>query len=818
MTPLSQSEQFKAALLGSWEVSKPNISSEPAENPMVLNWLSPEKPKQTPAAALYSDFLTQLEKLSLEATHTETEKSNMSPKSQKIIGLKALESISYVLTIARVQISPVRYILQRADIENQIFDFPLFARGCPLRPRHGFVDSITVKNKPELLALWDKVREADPEGEMLVGPFVASTHNMVWMPTGMAIGPLHDGATAGRDSIFVPLVKGEWTEKSTYKALIDKAKIAAGEVPYIEAVAIKYTTSLDASRLIEATQCRSGPLVDSLSSDYIPEETVVQEVVQAEGDLIEWEAKAEKFRPGTVVYHPGGTLASHYSVHGVNHKIPVCISFQPKVGDILKPTKSIKDLDIDALQRGIVAGHVLPLKARNDWVKAVSFLLVALHNANAQRGEHSWMLGAASSVMCRIGLGLACGEMRHYSGTTPMGPYVKNLPRDQVYANAFNDYFVYRLLFTHTIHSYINKKWVSSYGGKAWAACAAAAAKLDTAIGHVMRDGTEESAKKLVDVLNTAVNQAHNGGWWLNKIIHQDVMNQAAEGSPGPALLAAPAYYEIKKLINEQVGSQTVAPLLRFLPPIQDEVKPRTVKVQVKKTVVLKEDVPQIYSLEYPKPTPPEPEVEAPTFERLQIRAVADGSHKVMRAQVGYTHQGKKSHFENDKTIDTVSWQILADAVANATDPYQSYHGTGAKYIGHPATYEWDGLNFTVRFTFNGKPYTISFVLITGKKVVAKPIEWWKPGVVIPVKWKKKTGVEIKEIEVPEWQKDSYSYDIETPTEVSSCHSCGEETESVYNKYCNSCWDDLDMCDSCSEKSKEYTDGEECPNCGHTPS
>jgi hypothetical protein len=741
--------------------------------------------------------------------------TNHPPKSQKILGLKALrEHAAYLgLSITGVSVSSVNYITTE-DVVKQPRTYPLFARGCPLRPRHGFVDSKVVKNTSELQDLWNEVRKADPEGEMLLSPFVESSHNMIWTPTGMAIGPAHDGATAGKESIFMPLIKGPWCDKPQYKKFVEAAKIGHGEVPYVEAVVNKNT--FDGSELwVEATQARSGPAIDTLSSNYIPEELEVKEVVVAEGDLMEWEAKAAEFKPGTVVYHPGGTMASHYSVHGVANKIPVLITFEPKVGDILKPTKAIADLDLDLLQKGIIAGHVLPLKTRLQWRKAVGFLLVALHQANAQRGEHSWALGAAASLMTRIGLGLACGELRHFKGSTPMGDYVRGLGRDQVYAQAFNDYFVYRLLYTHTINAYINRKWSNSYGGQPWGACATACAKLDTAVTVFMHDPSAETEKALVNALNSAVNQAHNGGWWLNKIVQQDVMNQAAEASMGSALGAAPVYYDLLKLIKEGVGSNTVGPLLRFIPPVEDEVHLRTMKMVLKVETDKVADVPQKFDLSYPE-IKGVPETKLPTLERVQIRPItADNGKPYLRIQMGYFVNGAHSHTERDTMVSAEVHKHVTKAHEGWPSPYhESYLSSGAKYIEWPCKFEVDEFSKIVRgdFVILGEPFAIASGYGGGVVLKKKQVEWWKPGVEIPVTWKAQKVTVDKEVTIPEAKYDHYKALLDNYGYFKQCPTCDDVAE-PNNTYCNECWKKAATCDNCGEKNVKQK--LKCGNCGY---
>src|SRR5258705_5105535 len=57
----------------------------------------------------------------------------------------------------------------------------------------------------------------------------------------------------------------------------------------------------------------------------------------------------------------------------------------------------------------------------------------------------------------------------------------------------------------------------TGFGGLKWAECGAALVPLFNTIHDVLVAPTVESAQAMVSALNIAINQAHNGGWWLNK-------------------------------------------------------------------------------------------------------------------------------------------------------------------------------------------------------------------------------------------------------------------------------------------------------------
>jgi hypothetical protein len=739
----------------------------------------------------------------LQTTNFEDLKPKQLPKSQKIIGLEALRNSHFLWSYLNLFVVKIHYLLNDEDI-NKWQIFPTFARGCPLRPRHGFVDSKVVKNSVELKAVWDAVRAEDPEGEMLVGTYLPSILNYVWTPNSLTVGTGHDGATAGKGSMMLPLVKGEFINHPNYQDLISKAFIAGGEVPYIEAVL--------SSNEIYLTQCRSGPEINSLSPDYIPELMRVETIVEADGDLIEWEKKAASFTPGTVVYHPGGTLASHYSVHAVVHKIPVMITRKPVVGEILEPTQEVEDINPELFKKGIVAGFMSPLQDTKNRTRAGQFIIFSLHNSAAQRGEYSWMLGAAAAMMARLGLALSLGEVRHNDNANFL-PKLKNETRDQIYHLVMNDYFVYRLLFSQVIESFRNIKWQSGYGGPAWGDCAAATAKLDTAILNVMKSDSEVAITELCDQLNKAVNSAHNGGWWFNKInVDQQELNNASNGHMATALKAGYTSYEIYSLVKINSGKDTVFPLLRFLPLIKDEIPARRVKIQTAVVMPSGKDVPQIYDLTYPKVYEEPKEEFDIDLKSMHIRDL-EGSFRV-RYQMKMSINGINHWIESDCVVP----EKVYEEIKNTPKLQPSFAGTSAlyaplanivwKFSEHSSQIEITGWWNATEFKLH---YALEKAVNKKKKL---PVLWWKPGVKIPVKWTADYITTYVETE-------DYVGNNPNASKTKECSSCGDSHNNKEN-WCDSCKEDSEeifTCDDCGGSfNEEDLCGGLCDDCTPDPS
>ncbi|MBI2756168.1 MAG: hypothetical protein HYX52_05600 [Chloroflexi bacterium] len=455
------------------------------------------------------------------------------PRSQKAMGVAALQR-SELLTPPSCLIRTRRQAEYAWSIMASTGQ--AFARPCPVRPRHGFVDSRPVYNLAELLGVMKETRRADPEGEVLLMPTIAATHSAIWRPGLLVGGASNDGATSGKDSFSFPLV--ERGVPYDLRRLVERSNIGDGNVPYIETVIEQKGTGDKAQYTPWFVQVRGGPEVRGTAPDYVPETTRVTRVVEAQGDLLEWEALARTFDKGTVVYHPGGSLASHYAVHCVLNKVPILITEKPEIGALLEPRGDDRmPLNANAVARGIAAGtaYQLPRKKSHNVVAAV---VLALHNVNAMEGDDGFWIGAAAALMQRLGAAAALGELRHRR--KKMGT-----DRDFVYDKAFLDPFRARRGLSGALYGFLHWNWTRAFGGMAWANCTQATINLDNAIRDVVRDGSETSVAELVGRLNTCVNMAHNSGWWLNKYTTTLVMEQAADGHPQAAIDAVPVLFDL---------------------------------------------------------------------------------------------------------------------------------------------------------------------------------------------------------------------------------------------------------------------------------
>lgn len=494
------------------------------------------------------------------------------PRTQKAKGINTLRDMGLS--------APLHRVIQEEWEIDQVYSRVLreirsssriFGRPCPMTPRHGFVDSRTVRNPVEVLQLFNEARAADPEAELVLMTEIDAEWNSVWTPNRISIGPGHDGATSGHDSFSLSL--NPTAEQQKYNWL-GKLKEYAGvaETPYLEAVYAKPDHNSD--QRCYYTQIRNGPAVSNMDTDFIPEPVTVDRVVLAAGDLLKWEERTRKFKPGIVVWHPGGSLGSHYAIHCVMNNIPIIISKKPKPGDQLKPTKERKPVELDSVLRGIGAGTAVDLSLTKNRSLAVAALVSILHNTTAFSGSEGFWIGAGAALMQRLGAIALLGEARHANKPIYGAP-----ERNDVYDTHANEPFKGRRRVRRAMWMFENYPWTSNYGGRKWTLCGDALLELDDAIREFVNNPTTYALTDLVVNYNSAVNQAHNAGWWLNKFFYGDldVMNLAAYGDPRPIMEAVPVlaklHYVDDSSINEMLamwGATRSIQLTRSIEPKAD--------------------------------------------------------------------------------------------------------------------------------------------------------------------------------------------------------------------------------------------------------
>jgi len=482
------------------------------------------------------------------------------PRTQKAKGIVALAeaglSVPWFRVIADADDIPdaIKFLRYRAVTYA-------FARPCPSRPRHGFVESRPVNlTNPEAAAeiamLLDLARHFDPQAEIVLMNYVPAAYNAIVTPGAVVIGPGEDGATAGVNAVTIPWI-GFDPEHPRNAAIIEAIEHAdVRESPYFEFV-ITRNALTSAFSEAEAVQLRDGPRVSATSSDFIPRRIVVGRVLTIsdpqELDLLAWEDVVRELSPDSdVVYFPGGSLASHAAVHCVARGIAVVTSHEPKIGEVLEPhTDSTYDLNRFLL--GLEHGLVVPLNVfDHENIRAARLGLYVLHNAAAMVGQHTYYIGLSAGILVRTGLALILGELRHHPLGVELLSSLGFYPAEREYVYEFvlgkySNFLKALSLVPAALDLFRYAEWRESYGGPAWYSCGERWFRLASAVAAFITNPSREVFGTVLQALNDMVNEAHNNGWWFNKVLSESEFDFAAANHPRFAAAAAVFAHEISQ-------------------------------------------------------------------------------------------------------------------------------------------------------------------------------------------------------------------------------------------------------------------------------
>ena len=440
----------------------------------------------------------------------------VSPRTQKARGIAALAHLYSGDLVPPFEIHEARSV--RPD---QLIGF--FSRPCPMRPRHGFVDSRKVNSIEEGDRLIRQTLDADPEAEIVTMPLIDADCSGVWTRGLLTIGKGHDGATSGSSTWTVPAL-GSLVNQSA----VDLAGVE--HTPYVE---ILWPEARTAYHLV---QLRDGPALPQ-TADYVPSEITVERVIRAQGDLLDWETRMQQAQPGTVVYHPGGSLASHYAIHAVLNRIPLFTSREPKVGERIEAKTESKDStpDLEALR----AGFQLAMWLKVTYESATQAMLAGCHHISAWMGRHDTLLGLALGFAYRLTVTAALGEMRHAPGRE------SSRARDDIYHDCWDavELPATRAAFEAALYAFHGLVWKRNYGGAKWFVLARWAAILHNRL-------LAGDVRRALQSLNHLVHCAHNTGWAFNKFVDAQMLTDAAENPVSVLILCAPTLYKAHRTLD----------------------------------------------------------------------------------------------------------------------------------------------------------------------------------------------------------------------------------------------------------------------------
>jgi len=448
-------------------------------------------------------------------------------RTQKAKGVEALRNNGFNVPKGEL------FLIEKLKTEKQLSALiGKFVRPCPVTPRHGFVDSRSVASLEEAKSLIKETKAADSKAELLVMPFIKASHSGIWTDGLLSMGKGNDGATAGKNSYMIP-VQGK-PESKKWESLLKEAGIT--QAPYLE---LLWTEAVCGGMYGEETdyktqfvQLRDGPkLPDAI--DFIPDKIKVEHVIRADGDLLAWETKVKKFKPGTVVYHPGGSLASHYSIHCFLSSIPVIISREPKTGEILKPNTDKPKPDIELLRKGFLLGCQMKM----GYLQAAYIMLAGCHSTTKWLGRCDLILGLAMGCCYRLLITASLGEYRHKKKRTGGdGGEDRNTVYVKVWDKTLEEES--RKQYDEASISFDKDAcWSFSYGGVNWYILS----RWGMLIYNALIDG---DVKASMEFFNKGVNSVHNGGWTFNKFIQPEEMNRTAVNPLYAVLKIAPILYD----------------------------------------------------------------------------------------------------------------------------------------------------------------------------------------------------------------------------------------------------------------------------------
>lgn len=439
------------------------------------------------------------------------------PRTQKARGIAALARF-----YSQDLVPPFQVHSANSVSPEQLIGF--FSRPCPMRPRHGFVDSRKIDSMEEADRLIRQTLEADPEAEIVTMPLVKADYSGIWTAGMLTIGPENDGATAGTAARTVPALGN----------LVSDAAIAEADIhesPYVE---LLWPSSDGQYRLV---QLRDGPLLPQ-TVDYIPRAVKIEAVIPAYGDLLAWEVAMREAPPGTVVHHPGGSLASHYAIHAVLNEIPVLISREPQIGEELAPEGPATHVgtDIQALR----AGFHLATRLKLDYEEAARIMLAGCHHISVWAGRYDALLGVALGLAYRLTVTAALGEMRHAPGRED------GTSRESIYDACWNATHLpsTRASFQIALFVFHGVVWKRNYGGAKWFEIARWAATLHN---HLVSGHADLALKSL----NQLVHCVHNTGWAFNKFIDGETLDVCARNPINVLVLCAPMLYQAQGILDQ---------------------------------------------------------------------------------------------------------------------------------------------------------------------------------------------------------------------------------------------------------------------------
>jgi hypothetical protein len=416
-------------------------------------------------------------------------------------------------------------------------------------PRHGFVESRLVHDIAEYQMVLAETLAEDPLGELILMPMLTAKWSGVLTHAGFTLGPANDGATSGRGAKTIPT----FVSSSVFEDFCGYRAMELAEIHYPDTGYIEIVEHQGEPR---AVQLRGGPQVPR-SINYIPTRTTVEYVITIDPSwsLLEWEERCKSIQAGGVVYHPGGSLTTHFSVHCMLHKIPVIIDHEPLPNEVLIPsgweppelTRSDYEIMAQMVKERLSKPYGRMSMCRQ---KDICETSAATLHCSPQWGNDWHLLKLRVEGACAMATftAVAClGEMRHWyvsgpgrasrsrSGDDPQIGFGKiafsgrgeSVDREAVFTDAL-DFTSSELekLMDHAQSDFAHGSWKGNFGGYNWSEIAKFSHNLFRRLTRFSDTPSWGTWQRVMEDYNSLLNAAHNSGKVLDKWVTLDRIAQ----------------------------------------------------------------------------------------------------------------------------------------------------------------------------------------------------------------------------------------------------------------------------------------------------
>lgn len=492
----------------------------------------------------------------------------------------------------------------------------IFARPCPTVPRHGFVDSRIVKTMRQLRKVIEETRQADPNGEVLLTPYIPAKHSAVVTEDSVSVGPGNDGATAGKKAVSIPCTSNlRKVLKNMRRICLTKngnhvsAMNYAGFRPSDRGVYLEFVNN-------DCVQLRYGPKTGLATDRYAgvnynhfsavwkvwrPLEEELKDF-----NLFERELNKQFTMPtmNGVIYLPNSTLSSHAAVQAICFGIAVVCgkAKEPIAGQKYNFAPAIfTPIDHQTAAKVAVScadyGAKIPLIVNSEVYNHPLAWALGVVQGMSTSQETEIKIGftmTAIAIIIRYGFAACFGEHRRYyaqgpgysesSGGTGVGvtgaqlkyPYpevhISNVSRSYV-QQCFLQYDISDRTKVYDIlgqaraveYDFNRPGWSSGFGGPRWAECTRLVSELYLAwleqfnSGAMVNTSMPIRTTRIIQAANRFITQCHNGGKCLTKFLSQSVFDMASN-APGLLLTQKLSFL----LGNHIVYNEALNPTKKF--------------------------------------------------------------------------------------------------------------------------------------------------------------------------------------------------------------------------------------------------------------